>query len=98
MRCANGRRSPTASARTSRRSIATRKSVVLDLKDAECAAIARRLVLDSDVVVENNRPGVMDRLGLGYAALAAQKPALVYCSISAFGQTGPRAAEGGFDL
>jgi crotonobetainyl-CoA:carnitine CoA-transferase CaiB-like acyl-CoA transferase len=75
-----------------------KKSVVLDLKDAECAAIARRLVLDSDVVVENNRPGVMDRLGLGYAALAAQKPSLVYCSISAFGQTGPRAAEGGFDL
>jgi crotonobetainyl-CoA:carnitine CoA-transferase CaiB-like acyl-CoA transferase len=75
-----------------------KKSVVLDLKDPESAAIARRLVLDSDVVVENNRPGVMDRLGLGYAALSREKPALVYCSISAYGQSGPRSREGGFDL
>jgi crotonobetainyl-CoA:carnitine CoA-transferase CaiB-like acyl-CoA transferase len=55
-------------------------------------------VLDCDVVVENNRPGVMDRLGLGYAALSKDKPSLVYCSISAYGQSGPRAREGGFDL
>jgi crotonobetainyl-CoA:carnitine CoA-transferase CaiB-like acyl-CoA transferase len=75
-----------------------KKSVVLDLKDAASAAIARRLALDCDVVVENNRPGVMDRLGLGYAALAAAKPSLVYCSISAYGQSGPRSREGGFDL
>ena len=75
-----------------------KKSVVLDLKDAAAARTARRLVLDCDVVVENNRPGVMDRLGLGYAALSEQKPSLVYCSISAYGQTGPRATEGGFDL
>ena len=75
-----------------------KKSVVLDLKDAESAAIARCLVLDSDVVVENNRPGVMERLGLGYASVSKEKPALVYCSISAYGQTGPRAKEGGFDL
>ena len=75
-----------------------KKSVVLDLKDPASAAIARRLALDSDVVVENNRPGVMERLGLGYAALSREKPALVYCSISAYGQSGPRAGEGGFDL
>ena len=75
-----------------------KKSAVLDLKDPESAHIARRLALDSDVVVENNRPGVMERLGLGYAALAKSKPSLVYCSISAYGQAGPRAAEGGFDL
>jgi len=75
-----------------------KKSVVLDLKDAGSAAIARRIVLDCDVVVENNRPGVMDRLGLGHAALSQHKPSLVFCSISAFGQSGPRAAEGGFDL
>jgi crotonobetainyl-CoA:carnitine CoA-transferase CaiB-like acyl-CoA transferase len=75
-----------------------KKSVVLDLKVPECAAIARRIVLDCDVVVENNRPGVMDRLGLGHAALAVHKPSLVFCSISAYGQSGPRAAEGGFDL
>lgn len=75
-----------------------KKSVVLDLKDPASAAIARRLALDCDVVVENNRPGVMQRLGLAYAQLAPEKPALVYCSISAYGQTGPRATEGGFDL
>ena len=75
-----------------------KKSVALDLKDPESARIARNLVLDCDVVVENNRPGVMDRLGLGYAALSKEKPALVYCSISAYGQAGPRSKEGGFDL
>jgi len=75
-----------------------KKSIVLDLKDGESARIARNLVLDCDVVVENNRPGVMDRLGLGYATLSAAKPSLVYCSISAYGQSGPRSREGGFDL
>jgi crotonobetainyl-CoA:carnitine CoA-transferase CaiB-like acyl-CoA transferase len=75
-----------------------KRSVVLNLKDPASAAIARRLALDCDVVVENNRPGVMERLGLGHAALSAQKPSLVYCSISAYGQEGPRASEGGFDL
>jgi crotonobetainyl-CoA:carnitine CoA-transferase CaiB-like acyl-CoA transferase len=75
-----------------------KRSAVLDLKDPGDAALARRLMLDADVVVENNRPGVMDRLGLGYASLSAEKPALLYCSISAFGQSGPRAGEGGFDL
>ena len=75
-----------------------KKSVVLDLKDAGDAALARALVLDCDVVVENNRPGVMDRLGLGYEDLRQLKPKLVYCSISAYGQRGPRAGEGGFDL
>ena len=75
-----------------------KKSAVLDLKDPASARIARRLALDCDVVVENNRPGVMERLGLAYRQLAADKPSLVYCSISAYGQTGPRATEGGFDL
>jgi len=75
-----------------------KKSVALDLKDPASAGIARRLALDCDVLVENNRPGVMDRLGLGYAPLSKLKPSLVYCSISAYGQVGPRATEGGFDL
>ncbi len=75
-----------------------KKSVVLDLKDPECAEVARRLILDCDVIVENNRPGVMERLGLGYGQLMDAHPDLVYCSISAFGQGGPRASEGGFDL
>ncbi|MCZ4311948.1 CoA transferase [Comamonadaceae bacterium G21597-S1] len=75
-----------------------KKSVALDLKDPASATIARRLALDCDVVVENNRPGVMERLGLGYQTLSAECPRLVYCSISAYGQSGPRATEGGFDL
>jgi crotonobetainyl-CoA:carnitine CoA-transferase CaiB-like acyl-CoA transferase len=75
-----------------------KRSVVLNLKDPADLATARRLCLMADVVLENFRPGVMERLGLGYEALAAHKPALVYCSISAYGQLGPRAQEGGFDV
>jgi len=75
-----------------------KRSVTLDLKDPADKARARALVLGADVVVENNRPGVMDRLGLGYASFKAEKPSIVYCSISAFGQDGPRCGEGGFDV
>ena len=75
-----------------------KRSVVLDLKNPAHKAVARRLILSADVVLENNRPGVMDRLGLGYDSFAKEKPGLVYCSISAFGQSGPRSAEGGFDV
>lgn len=75
-----------------------KRSVTLDLKKPEDLARARALALSADVVLENNRPGVMDRLGLGYAALSAEKPSLIYCSISAYGQSGPRSQEGGFDL
>jgi crotonobetainyl-CoA:carnitine CoA-transferase CaiB-like acyl-CoA transferase len=75
-----------------------KRSVTLDLKDPQDRARARALVLDADVLIENNRPGVMKRLGLDYESLKREKPTLVYCSISAFGQEGPRAEEGGFDL
>jgi crotonobetainyl-CoA:carnitine CoA-transferase CaiB-like acyl-CoA transferase len=75
-----------------------KRSVTLDLKAAADRAAARRLALSADVVLENFRPGVMKRFGLDYAVLAGEKPALVYCSVSAFGQSGPRAPEGGFDL
>lgn len=75
-----------------------KRSVTLDLKNPVDMALARELIAGADVLLENNRPGVMDRLGLGYDALAALNPKLVYCSISAYGQTGPRAQEGGFDL
>ncbi len=75
-----------------------KRSIVLDLKSANGKAAARALALSADIVVENFRPGVLDRLGLGHAALMAEKPSLIYCSISAFGQSGPRTQEGGFDL
>jgi len=75
-----------------------KRSVVLDLKDAAGLAAARQLALSADIVIENFRPGVMARFVLDHATLARDKPALVYCSVSAFGQTGPRAKEGGFDM
>lgn len=75
-----------------------KKSVTANLKDPTHKEMVRALVKRADVLIENNRPGVMDRLGLGYADLSAVNPKLVYCSISAYGQTGPRSQEGGFDL
>ncbi|MBN9427042.1 MAG: CoA transferase [Burkholderiales bacterium] len=75
-----------------------KRSIALDLKNPADRDVARALVLDADVLVENNRPGVMQRLGLGWEWFAERKPQLVYCSISAYGQSGPRAGEGGFDL
>ncbi len=75
-----------------------KRSVALDLKNPDDRARAEALIREADVVIENNRPGVMDRLGLGFEAMRAHNPRLVYCSISAYGQTGPRAQEGGFDL
>jgi crotonobetainyl-CoA:carnitine CoA-transferase CaiB-like acyl-CoA transferase len=75
-----------------------KRSVVLDLKSPEGVANARRLILSADAVIENFRPGVMKRNGLDYQSLSAEKPDLIYCSISAFGQSGPRTSEGGFDL
>ena len=75
-----------------------KRSLALDLKNAEHRALALRLADAADVIVENSRPGVMDRLGLGHAAPRARRPQLVYASISAYGQDGPRGGEGGFDL
>src|SRR4051794_6466775 len=68
---------------------AGKRSVVLDLKSQEGKAAFLDLVATSDALVENFRPGVMDRLGLGYETLKGVKPDLVYCAISGFGQTGP---------
>jgi len=75
-----------------------KRSLALDLKDPAQRALARRLVAEADVVVENSRPGAMRRLGLDHASFAEAQPSLVYCSISAYGQDGPRGGEGGFDL
>lgn len=68
---------------------AGKQSVTVNLKDPRGVALAKRLVATADVVVENFRPGVMDRLGLGYAALKEEQPHLIYCAISGFGQDGP---------
>lgn len=75
-----------------------KKSVVLDLKSETGVAAAKGLILSADVVIENFRPGVMGRNGIDYATMSAQKESIIYCSISAFGQSGPRSKEGGFDL
>ncbi len=75
-----------------------KRSVTLDLKDAGDLDLCRALIAQADVVVENFKPGAADRLGLGYDALAAVHPRLVYCSISGFGRTGPYRDRGGFDL
>src|SRR3954463_10640832 len=75
-----------------------KRSVVFNLKKPAEVEKAMQLCLSADVVLENFRPGVMQRLGLGYEALSKLKPSLVYCSISAFGQEGPRSQEGGFDV
>jgi crotonobetainyl-CoA:carnitine CoA-transferase CaiB-like acyl-CoA transferase len=74
-----------------------KKGIAIDLKHPEGLALVRRLIADADVVMESFRPGVMDRLGLGYAALSELNPRLVYCSVSAFGQTGPWKDRGGVD-
>ncbi len=72
--------------------------VVLDLRTAAGRAVFVRLAGAADVLIENFRPGVMARLGLDYPTLAAHNPRLVYASISGYGQTGPAASRGGFDL
>jgi len=74
-----------------------KRSLTLNMKVEEGKDVFRRMARTADVVVENFRPGVMDRLGLGYAALAALNPRLVYCAISGFGQTGPDALKPAYD-
>ncbi|MGE0310549.1 MAG: CaiB/BaiF CoA transferase family protein [Lautropia sp.] len=75
-----------------------KRSIALDLKREADRDLARALVLEADVLLENSRPGAMQRLGLGWDWFGARKPSLVYCSISAFGQDGPRGSQGGFDV
>jgi len=77
---------------------ANKRSVVLDLKDDSDRARAHELVADADAFVEGFRPGVADRLGMGYETVRALNPAIVYCSISGYGQTGPLAEVPGHDL
>ena len=74
-----------------------KRGIALDLKSPEGQQIMRRLVERADILVENFRTGTMESFGLGYDALAVLQPRLVYCSIAAFGRTGPRADSGGYE-
>lgn len=75
-----------------------KRSVALDLKSPEGAAALRRLAASADGVVESYRPGVLDRLGVGYERLSAERPGLVWCAISGYGQEGPYRDRAGHDI
>ena len=75
-----------------------KRGIALDLKHPDGRDALLRLVDSADVLVENYRPGTMDKLGLGWEVLHARKPSLIYCSISGYGLTGPLGGGGGFDL
>src|SRR5688572_5074948 len=74
-----------------------KESITLNFKDSDGRALLERLISTADVLVENFRPGTLTKLGLDYTTLASKYPRLVYCSISGFGQTGPRSDEPGYD-
>lgn len=76
----------------------SKRSLALDLKRPDAVAVVHRLVEEYDIVVEQFRPGVMDRLGVGYEALRAINPRLIYCSITGYGQDGPYRDRAGHDL
>ena len=75
-----------------------KRSLVLDLRQPEGREVFKSMAAKADVLVENFRPGTMDRLGLGHEVVMGLNPGLVYCSISGYGQTGPYSRRGGFDL
>jgi len=75
-----------------------KRSITLDLQTAEGQAIVKKMAQEADVVIENYKVGTLARLGLDYASLAAINPRLIYCSVTGFGQTGPRSAEPAYDF
>ncbi|MFN0091626.1 MAG: CaiB/BaiF CoA transferase family protein [Acidimicrobiales bacterium] len=75
-----------------------KRGIALDLRSEAGRGVLRRLMTRADVFVENLRAGALDELGLGYDAVRAENPGLVYCSVTGYGRTGPYAARGGFDL
>ncbi|MEM9138737.1 MAG: CoA transferase, partial [Pseudomonadota bacterium] len=75
-----------------------KRGIVLDLKEPDQADALRTMIKSADVLIENFRPGTMERMGLGYDAMAAENPGLIYGSITGFGRTGPYAQRAGFDL
>src|SRR5665213_2546921 len=75
-----------------------KRSIRLDLKTEPAREVLLRLVREHDVVLESFRPGVLDRLGVGYERLREENPGIVYCAISGYGQTGPKRAASGHDM
>jgi crotonobetainyl-CoA:carnitine CoA-transferase CaiB-like acyl-CoA transferase len=75
-----------------------KRSIIADFRDPDDLARVRGLCLGADVVIENFKTGSLSKFGLDYASLAANNPGLVYCAITGFGQTGPRAHEAGYDF
>lgn len=77
-----------------------KRSIALDLKRPQAAEVVKRLITDGgyDIVLEQFRPGVMERLGVGYEALSAINPALIYCAVTGYGQTGPYKERAGHDI
>jgi crotonobetainyl-CoA:carnitine CoA-transferase CaiB-like acyl-CoA transferase len=75
-----------------------KRSIVLDLKNEQGIEIARRLIKDADVMVQNFRPGAMERIGLDYESVKKFNPAIIYCTVTGFGSTGPYSQKAGFDL
>lgn len=75
-----------------------KKSIAIDLKQPDALALLKPLIAEADIVLEQFRPGVMARLGLGFEALRAINPRVILCSITGYGQTGPRAQEAGHDI
>lgn len=75
-----------------------KRSIVVDTRTAEGRTLLRQLAERADVVVENFRPSVLGRLGIGYAAVSAVNPGVIYASLSALGADGPQAEKGGFDI
>ena len=75
-----------------------KRSIALNLKEPEALEVFRRLAAEADVVVEGFRPGVVDRLGVGYSQVKQINPRAVYCSVSGYGQTGPYSQMAGHDI
>ncbi|MDB5835702.1 MAG: CoA-transferase, partial [Caballeronia sp.] len=75
-----------------------KRGVAINLKTDGGREVLRKMLATADVVTENYRRGTMEKLGMGYEALRAENPGLIYCAISGFGRSGPMADKGGFDL
>ena len=75
-----------------------KRSIILNIKDEQGVGVAHRMAKEADVLIQNFRPGTLERIGLGYQDMQKLNPALIYCNISGFGNTGPYKDRGGFDL